>query len=378
MTESTSIILIGAGHVNLHIAAHAETLIERGARVLLIDPGLFWYSGMATGVLGGRYEAAEDQLNPQSLIEKSGGKFLQEKVTAVEPENRRVILSDGNQLAYDYLSINVGSRVKDEGFVGWPENTSVWPVKPIANLQKLRVLLENRFRAGEKPRLAVVGGGPTGVEAAANLKALGRRFGIDTPVALISKSERLLPAASGGAARSLHRKLTGNGLDLHYNTPIVGREDGSLLAEDGRRIESDYVVLATGLQAQSLVYACGLPTRSEDGLLVNAKLHSVGDSRIFAGGDCAAMEGYALPKLGVFGVRQAAFIHANLLASLKGCPLVDYKPQKNYLAILNLGDKTALATWGRFWWNGRSSMKLKDFIDQRFINRYRQMYRMEP
>ncbi len=61
MTEPATIILIGAGHVNLYIAAHAESLIARGARVLLIDPGLFWYSGMATGVLGGRYEAAADQ-----------------------------------------------------------------------------------------------------------------------------------------------------------------------------------------------------------------------------------------------------------------------------------------------------------------------------
>ena len=175
MTESTTIILIGAGHVNLYIAAHAETLIERGARVLLIAPGGFWYSGMATG-----------------------------------------------------------------------------------------------------------------------------------------------------------------------------------------------------LQAQSLVHACELPTQYEDGLLVTTNLQSVEASRIFAGGDCAAMEGYALPKLGVFGVRQAAFIHTNLLASLEGRPLVQYKPQKNYLAILNLGDKTALATWSRFWWNGRSSMKLKDFIDQRFIKIYKQ------
>ena len=79
-----------------------------------------------------------------------------------------------------------------------------------------------------------------------------------------------------------------------------------------------------------------------------------------------------LPKLGVFGVRQAAYIHANLLASLEGKPLAEYKPQKRYLAILNLGDGTALSTWGPFWWNGRSSMWLKDFIDRRFLEGYRQ------
>ncbi len=177
---------------------------------------------------------------------------------------------------------------------------------------------------------------------------------------MITKGARLLPSAPDGASWWLHRKLIGNGLELHYDTPIAGRERTSLVAADGTRIEADYVVQATGLQAHSLVHNCELATRAEDGLLVNSRLQSVADSRIFAGGDCAAMEDYALPKLGVFGVRQAAVIHANLLAMLQKCPLTEYKPQKNYLAILNLGDKTALATRGRFWWNGRFSMKLKD------------------
>ncbi len=53
---------------------------------------------------------------------------------------------------------------------------SVWPVKPISNLWKLREHLEARFRAGETPRVAVIGGGPTGSEVAANLAALAARL----------------------------------------------------------------------------------------------------------------------------------------------------------------------------------------------------------
>lgn len=371
MSLSKNIILIGAGHVNLHVAARARVLIEQGARVILIDPGVFWYSGMATGMLGGRYEAAEDQLDPKLVIEAAGGEFYRGRVTAVEPEKGRVKLADGNEMIYDYLSINVGSRVKSENIRTGAEDASVWPVKPIANLQKFRAFLESRFRMGEKPRLAVVGGGSAGVEMAANLKALGRRFGINIPVALIAKSERVLPAATPGASRSLRRNLIRNGINLHCKTKILEREGKSLIADGGNRIEADYVVLATGLQAQSLVHSCNLPTGTEGGLLVDSKLQSVGDNRIFAGGDCAEMEGDSLPNIGVFGVRQAAYIHTNLLASLENRQLAEYKPQKKYLAILNLGDKTGFATWGKLWWKGRLSMKLKDFIDQRFLNSYR-------
>lgn len=55
-------------------------------------------------------------------------------------------------------------------------------------------------------------------------------------------------------------------------------------------------------------------------------------------------------------------------------PLAEYKPQKRYLAILNLGDGIALSTWGPFWWSGRSGMYLKDFIDRRFLQGYRRYY----
>ncbi len=374
MSQPHTVVLIGAGHVNLYVAAHAETLIERGSRVVLVDPDEFWYSGLATGMLGGTYEAAEDQVDPRALMEANGGEFIQDRVESVDAGARRLRLADSGDLAYDYLSINVGSRVNVDALPGAVDDPTVWSVKPIRNLWKLREHLESQFRAGDAPRVAVIGGGPTGSEVAANLKALAMRHDIEMPVTLVTRSDRLIQEAPVGAARALHRKLTRRGLKICTNTSIVRREEKSLIADDGSRIDADIIVLAMGLEANPLVHGMGLPTRSTNGLRVNARLHSIADQRVFAGGDCAAMEGFDLPKLGVFGVRQAAYIHANLLASLEGRSLTEYEPQKRYLAILNLGDGTGLSTWGPLWWNGRSSMWLKDFIDQRFVESYRRQY----
>lgn len=374
MSQPHTVVLIGAGHVHLYVAAHAETLIERGVRVVLVDPDGFWYSGLATGMLGGMYESAEDRVAPQALMEAHGGEFIQDRVETVDAGARRLRLADGGDLAYDYLSINVGSRVNVDVLPGAAHDPTVWSVKPICNLWKLRVHLELRFRAGETPCVAVVGGGPTGSEVAANLKALATRHDIDMRVTLVTRGDRLIKEAPAGAGRALHRKLTRRGLAIRTDTSIVRREGESLIADDGSHIDADIVVLAPGLEANPLVHEMGLPTHSTNGLRINAKLHSIADQRVFAGGDCAAMEGFDLPKLGVFGVRQAAYIHANLLASLGGKPLAEYEPQKRYLAILNLGDGTALSTWGPLWWNGRASMWLKDLIDRRFLEGYRRQY----
>ena len=367
----STIILVGAGHAHLYVAARAQGLIELGARVALIDPGTFWYSGLATGMLGGMYTAEQDQLDPKSLIESNGGEFIADRVTAIEASSQRLSLASGDRLKYDYLSLNVGSQVNAAAIDGIQDDPSVWSVKPVSNLWRLREHLETRFRAGEVPRVAVVGGGPTGSEVAANLVALGTQHHTQLPVTLVTHSERLIKQAPEGAATKLFRNLTGRGVDVQLNTGISRREKNTLVAEDGRRLAADIVVLAIGLEANPLVSQTGLPVHKQEGLRVTPTLQSVADPRVFAAGDCASMDGLNLPKLGVFGVRQAEYIYQNLGACLQGNTLQEYRPQKHYLAILNLGDSSAIATCGPFWWHGRSSMWLKDTIDKKFMQGYR-------
>jgi NADH dehydrogenase FAD-containing subunit len=158
---------------------------------------------------------------------------------------------------------------------------------------------------------------------------------------------------------------------VQTQTRVARREPDTLVTQGGRRIEAHIVVMATGLEANPLVYKTGLPCLPREGWQINTRLHSIEDERVFAAGDCVYIEGFDLRKLGVFGVRQARFIHGNILASLAGKALRIYKPQKRYLAILNLSDGTALSTWRPLWWSGRMSLWLKDRIDRRFLDRYR-------
>lgn len=370
MTART-VILIGAGHAHLYVAARAAALAARGARVVLVDPGQFWYSGLATGMLGGMYEPAEDCLDPQALITAQGGTLIRDRALAVDTAAQRVTLAGGATLGYDYLSINVGSRVDVTAIPGLAAHPGLWPVKPVRNLWGLRAHLEARFAAGDEPRVAVIGGGPTGCEVAANLVALGRRHRAGLAVTLLSSSRRLVRQLPAAAAARLRRKLERLGVALRLGTRVARCEAGALVSQAGERIRADIVVPAMGLHADPLVHATGLPAHPSEGLRIGPALHSVADARVFAAGDCARLEGFDLPKLGVFGVRQAATIHANLLASLAGEALTAYRPQRRYLAILNLGDGTALGAWGPLWWQGRASLWLKDRIDRRFLAGYR-------
>lgn len=364
------VILVGAGHAHLHIVSKASEYIALNARLILIDPGKFWYSGMATGLLGGRYSPEDDQVDPGALASKNGGEFIQDHVCAVDVNEREVTLGSGQKLRYDWLSLNVGSEVDVSDFGVPDDGPEVWPVKPIPPLYELRTTLEKAMRDTKRmPQVVVVGGGPTGSELAANLAGLAQRHDIRPKVLLVSSSPRLLPDAPAGASHAMSRVLEEYPVEVRTNTQVVSIGNKAVELDNGNHIDCDHVLVAIGLKAKQLTRELGL-SASESGLRVNVHMHSVDDPRVYAAGDCADFSQRELPKLGVFGVKAAQVIHDNLIASIKGEPLKIYKPQQVWLAILNLGNGRGLLTWSRFWWLGRSSYWLKDWIDRRFMARY--------
>ena len=114
-----------------------------------------------------------------------------------------------------------------------------------------------------------------------------------------------------------------------------------------------------------------MPTDGAGALRVDATLRSIADPTVFGAGDCIAFEGRALPHIGVHAVKQAPVLLHNLLAALDGRPPRRYRPQRRALLILNLGDGTGLATWGRLAWRGRAAFWVKDRIDRRWLERAR-------
>ncbi len=361
---SRTVILAGAGHAHLYVAARAERFRQRGLRLVLIEPGLFWYSGLATGVLGGLYEPARGALDPEPLVRAAGGELLRDRLVGLDGGRAR--LASGRTLEYAALSLNVGSDVAAGGL---PGAEHALPVKPIERLVRLRADLE-RLRGDAAPSVLVIGGGASGCEVAANVAALSRRLGLAARVTLAAADERLLAGHPAGAARALRRALDRRGIETRRGAKVIELGPGWARTAGGDRLSADVLVLATGLVPPASIRRLGLPVGPDGGLRVDASLRAAGRDRVFGAGDCIYFTPRPLPKLGVFAVRQAPVLLENLLAAAEGRRLKRYRPQPVHLSILNLGDGTALATWGPFWWLGRASLRLKEWLDFRFLDRY--------
>ena len=362
------IVFAGGGHAHLYSLARTQELVRRGFDVTLVDRSPYlYYSGMATGVISGAYAPNEHRIDIRRLMEEGGGTFVESRITDIRTENREFVLDSGRTVPYDAASVCLGSEVPRSGVV---ENGAyAVGVKPVVNTVEIRrrllTLAEDRA-----PKILVVGGGAAGCEVAANALALLGRLGIRGGLTIAQGSGSLLPDASKRAQREILAFLQERGAKVLTSTLVTRIGDGVAWTSDGHEIPCDLPVLAVGVSPPDVFRDSRLPTDEAGGLRLDRYLRNAGDGRLFGGGDCVSFRGKSLPKLGVFAVRQGPVIFQNLQASLAGSPLHEYKPKKHYLYVLNLGDGTGLAVYGRLSWRGRLAWRLKHRIDERFVREH--------
>lgn len=357
------VLLVGAGHAHLGVVREAARLRAEGVEPVLISPPLFRYSGLATGVLSGALEPAAGEIDVAGLAAAFGVAFHPTEVIAIDRAGRRVTLLDGATLAYDVLSLNIGSRTADPSDLA--AQADVWPVKPLSRLLDLRARLEADIaRTGACPDVVIAGTGQAGLEVAAALAGLCERRRVTPRITLVGPA----PGQPSAADRALRRTLERRGV-VFVNGAVAGRGPDVCRLASGHDLACDVLVLATGLIGPELVGRMGLATDPDGRLLIRDTLQTTGDDRVLATGDCAVLASAPRPCVGVFGVRAAPVLVHNLAAMARGRRLRRFRPQRRWLSIMDLGDGTGLAQRGRRWWLGRAPLSLKRKIDLDFVRR---------
>ncbi len=362
MNSIRRVVLVGAGHAHLHTLQNTAEFAQRGVELVVIAPEDFWYSGLATGVLGGLYPPEMDRLDIATLL--GAGRFVRERVVKIDAAARRVHMSGGGAIDFDALSVNVGSEVRPIPGAA----AGVFPIKPLHELARLRSELETARDARRAVRIVVAGGGPSGCEIAANVRAL--MGGSTAKITLLVRGVRVVEGFAPRISTRLHDWLRTRDIAVQFASELERIDAQMAITASGEAIPFDYLVNATGLRPPAWLAESGLPCSERGELLVDDQLRVVTGAPIFGGGDCVKMRGHELEKIGVYAVRQSPVILQNLLATLDGTPLRAFVPQRYCLLILNLGAGIGLARWRDFHWLGRAAFWLKNRIDRTFLARY--------
>lgn len=375
-SSGAHLVLAGAGHA--HVIAMRELMKSRpAARITLVTREILTpYSGMLPGVIAGHYDARDAMIDTRPLARALDATLVGDEIVGLDLQARRLRLASGAVLDYDVLSIDVGSRPNTGDVPGAAEHAA--PVKPIdgwiARFAKIEAAFVER---GHRGRIAVVGGGAGGVELALainhRLRRLARRAGADendTCVMVVTGWHGLLPGFPAGFRRRAQKALADRDVTFHAGERVVRVEAGGLMLEGGMRLAADDIVWTTQAAAAPWLADSGLAVDRHGFIRVDETLRSISHRDVFAAGDIACFEPKALPKSGVYAVRQGPIVAKNLRAALGSHAATAFTPQENVLYLLSTGDRHALATRNGLSLSGKGFWYLKDYIDRRFIAQF--------
>lgn len=348
------LVLIGGGHTHALVLLMWGMTPLPGARLTVIDPSpTVAYSGMLPGFVAGHYSRDDLAIDLVRLARFAGARLVTAPATDIDLTARNITVAGRPPIAFDVASIDIGITSLMPAIPGFADHAI--PVKPLTPFARAWEAF-----AKDSP-IAVIGGGVAGAEIAMAMAHRTRQ-----PVHLI-EAQRALAILSPSARTRALRAMKALNITLHENAPVTAISAGQVHLATGQTIAAEFICGTAGARAHDWPATTGLVT--DNGFLtVNRKLQT-SDPLIFATGDCAQMTATPRPKAGVFAVRQAPILFHNLRATLAGGPLKPFTPQRDYLKLISLGTKSALAEkWGAslatpaLW-------RWKDRIDRRFMDR---------
>ena len=362
-----NLLIVGAGHAHLTVLKNLGDFMDAGHRVTVVSSSpRHYYSGMGPGMLSGIYRPEEIRFNVKEMSENRGAAFVEDTVVKIHPREKKIGLHSGSEISYDVLSLNTGSFVPS--LAPLSADKSVFTVKPIEKLLVARRQIINDLK-DQDLKIAVIGGGPTGVEVAGNLERLARGEPGNCLITLVAGT-RLLAEFAGRVRRLALKSLTSRHIQVIEGAKATAVRERAVELSNGEVVENDYVFMAVGVQPSPLFSDSGLPTGRDGGLLVNKFLQSVAYPELFGGGDCISFEPRPLAKVGVYAVRQNPILMHNLMNSLNDGSLQEFSPQETFLLALNMGDGTAVVRWHSLVWGGPLGFALKNYIDRKFMKAF--------
>jgi len=360
------LVLVGGGHAHaLVLKAWAMDPLP-GARLTVINPGpTAPYTGMLPGYVAGHYGRDDLEIDLVRLCRHAGARLILDRAVGIDRARREVVLDGRGPVAYDVASIDIGITARMD-LPGFAEHAIA--AKPLdAYAARWADFLEQAARGQVAPEVAVIGGGVAGCELAMAMAFALQAAGVAPRVTVIEAGPQVSGVGDKGRRRIL-AAMDGLGIVVRTHAKVVEIRPDQVLLEAQDPVAATLCVGAAGAFAHGWIATTDLPQQA--GFIeIGADLGVVGDDALFAVGDCAVMPHAPRPKAGVFAVRAAPILHHNLRAALSGGRRKTWRPQKDFLKLISLGGKSAMAEKFGLTLSGPFMWRWKDRIDRTFMQR---------
>lgn len=359
------VVLVGGGHAHALVLRMWAMDPLPGLRLTLIDPNpVAPYTGMLPGLIAGHYGADDIMIDLVRLARFAGARLILDRATGIDLAARRIHLANRPPLRFDIASLDIGIGSGLPDLPGFADHAVA--AKPLGDYaQRWQRFLET---TPPDPALVLIGAGVGGVELALASSHRLRATARQPRITLIEQARTPLPNIGPRARATLLDRLTAEGIALKTGVTVTEIDRNGVLLSDRTRLQSDFTLAIAGSRPQTWLADTGLVL--QDGFVAVSPTLQTSDPAIFAVGDCAHLTHAPRPKAGVYAVRAAPVLLHNLRALATGRPLQAFHPQRDYLKLVSLGDRAAVADKFGLRSGGRLLWRLKDRIDRAFMAKF--------
>jgi NADH dehydrogenase len=380
------VVIVGGGFGGLHAAralarAPVDLLIIDRTNHHLFQPLL--------------YQVALASLAPSDITapirwlvrRNAHARVILGNVSAIDPLDRTVRISDGGYEHYDYLILATGSR---HAYFGHDEWSSDAPgLKSLDDALEIRrrflLAFERAEVADEAHRrelltFAIVGGGPTGVELAGMIPDVARAFRRDfrafdplsVRVLLLEGGPRILPSFPPMASTRAAHALRELGVEVRVNSIVTDISDHGVSTGE-EFIPTRNVFWAAGNRASSLGVMLGAPVDSSGRVIVEPDLSVPGHPEIFVAGDLAVIRrsnGALVPGVAPAAIQMGRTAGRNVRRLVTGKPTRPFR-YRNKGELATIGRHKAVANFGGVVFGGYAAWFLWLFVHIMYLVGFR-------
>ncbi len=359
------VVLVGGGHAHALVLRMWAMEPLPGVRLTVINPAAAApYTGMLPGLVAGHYRAEEIMIDLVRLARFAGARVLLDRAVGIDRAGGRVLLERRGALRYDLLSLDIGIGSGLPEVPGFAEHAVA--AKPLGDYARRWDAFV--AAAPPSPALVLIGAGVGGVELALTSAHRLRAAGREPRITLVEQGAEALPHIGARARAVLLARMAAAGVAIRAGVRVVEVAADHVALSDGGVLASDFTLSVAGARPQGWLAGTGLVLR-EGFVQVDRHLQS-SDPAIFAAGDCAHLDHAPRPKAGVYAVRAAPVLLHNLKAAAAGLPLQPFQPQRDYLKLVSLGGREAVADKFGLQSGGAWLWRLKDRIDRKFMAKF--------
>jgi NADH dehydrogenase len=371
------VVIVGGGAGGLELAIRLSRLRRRPRiDVTLIDRReTHVWKPLLHEIASGSIYPSSNEVSFRAVARWHGFTFCQGAFEALDRNERVVhvaavsdedgIIIPARRIAYDVVVLALGSMANDFGVPGVTGHTfKLDDADEAARFH--RRIVNTCLRANYLPEsqgrgqidIVIVGGGATGVELAAELRATTRLltdYGLDNVeaerfvrITLLNADQRLLQQLPERISKAITEVLGGLGVKVLNSEQVVEVGRRYVITKSGERFHSDLTVWAAGVKAPELLKdIAGLETNRLNQIVVSNTLTSTRDPFVLAMGDCAAApwvgKDRTVPPRAQAAQQEAIYLTRAIPRLLEGKPLRPFR-YNDLGSLVSLGEATTIGT----------------------------------